>query len=124
MYCRAREAELEKQFQSDFANVEADHLQKTQDMLTEFNRAQQILKDKIVKQQKMYVFLLFSVVKLLFITVNVVVAFLCQCFEKSGGNLTVTLLIHIYHAMRSSMQLNFTRSNKEDVLIIINLFPK
>jgi len=76
MYCRAREAELEKQFQSDFANIEADHLRKTQDMLTEFNRAQQILKDKIVKQQKMYVFLLFSVVKLLFITVNVVVAFL------------------------------------------------
>jgi len=60
MYCRAREAELEKQFQSDFANVAADHLRKTQDMLTEFNHAQQILKDKIVKQQKMYVFLLFK----------------------------------------------------------------
>jgi len=54
-HCRAREAELEKRFQSDLASAEADYLQKTQDMLTEFGRAQQILKDKIVQQQNMYV---------------------------------------------------------------------
>ena len=53
--CRAREAELEKQFQSDLACTEADYLRKTQDMLSEFNRAQQLLKDKITKQQNMYV---------------------------------------------------------------------
>jgi len=55
--CRVREAELEKQFQLDLANTEADHLQKTEHMLVEFNRAQQLLKDKIVKQQNMYVWL-------------------------------------------------------------------
>jgi len=51
---RAREAELRLQFQSDLASSEADYLQKTQDTLAEFSRAQQILKDKIFKQQKMY----------------------------------------------------------------------
>ena len=69
IYCRAREAELEKQFQSDLSDSEADHLRKTQDMLTEFNFAQQLLKDKIVKLQNMYVFLLISVAKLLFVIV-------------------------------------------------------
>ena len=55
VHCRAREAELEKQFQTDLATAEADYLQKMQDMLSEFSRAQQILKDKIIKQQNMYV---------------------------------------------------------------------
>jgi len=39
------------------ATAEADHLQKMQDMLSEFSRAQQILKDKIVKQQNMCVYM-------------------------------------------------------------------
>jgi len=59
VHCRAREAELERQFQSDLAGAEADYLQKTQDMLTEFGHAQQLLKDKIVKQQNMYVCLIY-----------------------------------------------------------------
>jgi chromosome segregation ATPase len=50
---RARETELEHKFQSDLANAEADYLQKTQDILTEFGRAQQLLKDKIVQLQHM-----------------------------------------------------------------------
>jgi len=62
IHCRAREAELEKQFQLDLANSKAEHLRKTQDMLTEFSHAQQILKDKILKQQKMYVFLLLALI--------------------------------------------------------------
>jgi len=64
VHFRAREAELQRQFQSDLANAEADYLQKTQDMVKEFGRAQQLLKDKIVKQQNMYVHLLFQVAKL------------------------------------------------------------
>ena len=55
---RAREAELERQLQSEMASAEAGYSQKTQDMLTEFGRAQQLLKDKILKQQNMYVCLL------------------------------------------------------------------
>jgi len=46
------------------ANAEADYLQKTQEMVKEFGRAQQLLKDKIVKQQNMYVYLLCEVTKL------------------------------------------------------------
>jgi len=64
VHCRAREAELQRQFQSDLANAEADYLQKTQEMVKEFGRAQQLLKDKIVKQQNMYVYLLCEVTKL------------------------------------------------------------
>ena len=64
VHCRAREAELQRQFQSDLADAEADHLQKTQDMVSEFRRAKQLLKDKIVKQQNMCVYLLFEVTKL------------------------------------------------------------
>jgi hypothetical protein len=53
--CRQREAELEKQRQSDLAVVETDYMQKMQDMVSEFGRAQQILKDKIIQLQNMYV---------------------------------------------------------------------
>jgi len=51
--CRAREAELGQQFQSDLADAEAEHSRRSQDMLSEFGRAQQILNDKIAKQQNM-----------------------------------------------------------------------
>jgi len=41
--------------QSEVANIEADNLQKTQEMLVEFSQAQQILKDKIRQLQNMLV---------------------------------------------------------------------
>ena len=55
MGCRAREAELERRFQLDMASAEAEHSQKSHEMLSEFGRAQQLLNDKIAKQQNMYV---------------------------------------------------------------------
>ena len=51
--CRSREAELERLRQTEVANIEADNLQKTQEMLAEFSHAQQILKDKIRQLQNM-----------------------------------------------------------------------
>jgi len=37
------------------ASAEAEHSQKSHEMLSEFGRAQQLLNDKIAKQQNMYV---------------------------------------------------------------------
>jgi hypothetical protein len=48
-----REAELERQKQTEIANLVADNYQKTQEMLGEFNEAQQLLKDKIRQLQNM-----------------------------------------------------------------------
>ena len=50
---RAREAELERQKQVEIADIEADNLQKMQQMLSEFSQAQQLLKDKIRQLQNM-----------------------------------------------------------------------
>lgn len=51
---RTREVELERQKEAEIANLVADNYQKTQEMLGEFNEAQQLLKDKIRQLQNMW----------------------------------------------------------------------
>jgi len=50
---REKENELNRRHEKVLATAEADYLQKTQDMVTEFSHAQQLLKDKISQLQHM-----------------------------------------------------------------------
>ena len=45
--CRRREQQLAKEHQNEVDELTADHLRETQKILAEFNRAKELLKDKI-----------------------------------------------------------------------------
>jgi hypothetical protein len=46
-YSRKHEEHLAKAHKEELDNIAADHLRETEEMLEEFNRAQEMLKDKI-----------------------------------------------------------------------------
>ena len=50
---RRREQHLAKEHQSEVDSLTADHLRETQKLLAEFNRAKELLKDKIDSLQLM-----------------------------------------------------------------------
>jgi hypothetical protein len=48
---RKKEEVLTKEFKNDIENVRADHNREAQEMMEEFNEAQELLKDKISETQ-------------------------------------------------------------------------
>lgn len=55
MFCRKHEEDLAKAHQKEVDSLVADHLRETQALLTEFNRAKELLSDKISALQLMLV---------------------------------------------------------------------
>ena len=53
LFCRKREEDLAKAHQKEIDSLTADHLRETQALLTEFNRAKELLSDKISALQLM-----------------------------------------------------------------------
>lgn len=53
LLCRKREEDLAKAHQKEVDSLVADHLRETQALLTEFNRAKELLSDKISALQLM-----------------------------------------------------------------------
>ena len=57
VFCRSREEQLAQQHQEEIGALKSDHLHESQQMLTEFNKAQELLKDKISTLQIMWVYI-------------------------------------------------------------------
>lgn len=57
-FLRAHEQELTKRHERELAELSAVHSRETQNMLSDFNKAQELLKDKISALQILYVHIL------------------------------------------------------------------
>ncbi len=60
---RIREEQLQQEMSEEMSNLSADHMRDKQMMLTEFNKAQELLKDKISALQIMSVSNSFLIVR-------------------------------------------------------------